>query len=58
MVEIEKSPDNYKTLKISIEVIIKNLGKLKLVPDHLMIKKTYKNAVKKLPFFNVFNVYN
>ena len=54
MVESEKSPDNYKTLKISIGVIIKNLVKLKLVPDHLRIKKTYKNAVKKLPFLTMY----
>ena len=36
----ENSPDNYKSLKISIETIMKKTEKLKFVPDHL-----HKNAV-------------
>ena len=39
-----------KTLKIRIGTIIKNLGMLTFVPDHLKAKKMCKNALKKLPF--------
>ena len=50
MVEIENSPDNYSTLKISIGAIIKNSELLKIVRDHLKTKKMCKNAVKKSKF--------
>ena len=35
MVDSENTPDNYKTLKISIGAIIKNAEMLKFVPDYL-----------------------
>ena len=50
MVDSDNSPDNYKTLKISIGSIIKNPKMLKFVPDYLKVKKTCKNAVKRLLF--------
>ena len=50
MVVSENNPDKCKTLKISIDVIIKDPEMLRLVPDHLKTKKMCKNAVKKLPF--------
>ena len=37
MVDSENSPNNYKTLKISIGTIIKSPKMLKLDPDHLKI---------------------
>ena len=46
----KNSPDNYKNLKISIGVIIKNQEMLKLVPDHLKTKSMCKNPARKLPF--------
>ena len=54
MVESENSPDNYKTLKISIGVIIKNPEMLKFVPDDLKTKKMCKNAIKKFPFVRIY----
>lgn len=49
MVERENSPNNYKTLKISIEKIRRNPEMLKLIPpDHLKTTEMCKNAVKKL----------
>ena len=46
MVDSEYCPDNYKSLKISIAAIIKNLEVLRFVSDHLKAKKMCKNAVK------------
>ena len=48
MVDSEYSPDN--SLKISIEVIIRNPEILRFVPDYLKIKRKCKNAVKKQLF--------
>ena len=39
MIDSEYSPDNCKSLKLSIGAIIKNLEMLKFVPDHLKTKK-------------------
>ena len=50
MVDSKNNPNNFNTLKISIEKIVKNYEMLRFVPDHLMTKKLYKNSVKKLPF--------
>ena len=50
MVDNRNKSDNYKTLKISIGTIIKDLEMLRFVPDHLKTKKMSKNAVKKLLF--------
>ena len=41
MVDSEYSPDNYKSSKLSIGAIIKNLEVLKCFPDYLMTKKMY-----------------
>ena len=49
MVDSKDSPDNYKTLKISIGTLIKYSEMIKFVPDHLKTKKVCKRAVKKLP---------
>ena len=43
MVDRECSKDNYKSSKISIGAILKNLETLKLIPDHLKPKKMLKN---------------
>ena len=50
MVDSEYSPNNYKSLKISIGVVIKHPEMLRYIPDHLKTKNVCKNAVKKLPF--------
>ena len=50
IVENENSPDNYKTLKVSVEAIIKNLEMLIFFLIHLRLKPCIKNAVKKLSF--------
>ena len=50
MVNSENSPNNYKTLKVEVGIIIKNPEILKFVLDHLKTKKVCKKAVKKLPF--------
>ena len=50
MFDSEYSPDNFKTLTISIGIIIKNPEMLKFIPDHLKTKNMCKNAVKNLPF--------
>ena len=39
MNDSENSPDNCKTLKISIGTIIKNLEMLEIVPDQFMTTK-------------------
>ena len=38
--------DIYKSLNISIEIVMKNPEMLKFVPDHLKTKIIGKNAVK------------
>ena len=38
------SADNYKTLKISIGAVMKNLEMLRFAPDHFKTKKMCKNA--------------
>ena len=50
MVDSDYSSDNFKTLKISIDAIMKDPEMLKYVPDHLKTKNMWKHAVKKLPF--------
>ena len=40
----------YKSLKISIETVMKNSGKLKFVSNCLKSKKMCKNALKNLPY--------
>ena len=50
MVNSKNDPGNYKTLKISLETIMKNPKVLRFVSDHLKAKKMRKNAVKKSPF--------
>ena len=42
--------DVYKSLNISIGIVMINLEMLKFVPDHLKTKKMCKHAVKKLPY--------
>ena len=45
------SMDIYKSLNISIGIVMKNLEMLKFVHDHLKTeKKMCKHAVKKLPY--------
>ena len=44
MVDSEYSPSNYKSLKISIGAIIKDLEIPRFVPDYLKTKKMCKNA--------------
>ena len=46
----EYSTDNYKSLRIITEVIIKNQEMLRFVPDHLKTKNMGKQSVKQLPF--------
>ena len=50
MADSEYNPGNYKSLKINIGAIIKNLEILRFVPVHLKTKKMCKYADKKLPF--------
>ena len=50
MADSEHSLDNYKSLKISIRAITKNLELLRFIPDGIKTKKMCKNALKKLPF--------
>ena len=47
MVDSESSTDNYKTLKISIGIVIKYQEMLRFVPDHLKAKNICKHAVEK-----------
>ena len=49
IVHSECSTDIYKSVKISIETVMRNSEMLKFVPYHLKSKKMRKNAVKKLP---------
>ena len=42
--------DIYKSLNISIGIVMKNLEMLKFIPDHPKTKKLCKNAVEKLPY--------
>ena len=46
MLDSEKSPDNYNSLKISIGAIIKNPEMLRLVCDHLKTENLCENAFK------------
>ena len=50
MFDSEYSQDNYKSLKISTELIIKIPEMLRFVPDHLKAKTMCKNVLKELPF--------
>ena len=50
MIDSKNNSDNYRTLKISIGVIIKDPKMLRFAPDHLKTKTMCKNTVKKLPF--------
>ena len=40
--------DIYKSLNISIGIVMRIPGMLRIVPDHLKTKKMCKHAVKKL----------
>ena len=44
MVGNEYSPDNSKSLEISIGATIKNPEMLRFIPDHLKTKKVCKNT--------------
>ena len=44
--------DNYKSLKISIEKVMRNPEMLKFVRDHLKTKKICKHVHKKVTFSN------
>ena len=46
--------DIYKSVKISIGVVMRNPNMLKFVPDHLKTKKMCKHEAKKLRFINMF----
>ena len=46
MVDSEFSPENYKSSKISIGALIKNLDMLKFVPDHLKLKRCVNIQLK------------
>ena len=50
MIDIEYSMNIYKSSKISIGIVMKNLEMLKFVPDHLKTKTMCKCEVKKLPY--------
>ena len=50
MVDSEYSAEDFKSPKISVGAITKNLEMLKLVPDDLKTKKICKHAIKKLTF--------
>ena len=50
MVDSECDIDIYKSVKISIGVVIRNSEILKFVFDHLKTKKMLKHLVKILPF--------
>ena len=49
MVDSEYSMDIYKSLYSSIGTVMRNLGMLKFVPDHIKTRKMCKHAVQKLP---------
>ena len=50
MANLQYSIDTYKSVKVSIEIVMRNPEMLKFVPDHLKTKKLCKHAVKKLLF--------
>ena len=50
MVDSEYSTDIYRTLNISVGIVMTNPEMIKFVPNHPKAKKLYKHAVKKLPF--------
>ena len=49
MVDREYRADNYKSLEISIGVVIKHSEMLRFILDHLKTKKMCKDDFKKLP---------
>ena len=49
MVGREYRADNYKSLEISIGVVIKHSEMLRFILDHLKTKKMCKDDFKKLP---------
>ena len=50
MVDDEYNTGDCKSLKNSIQAVMKNPEMLKTVPDHLETKKMYNYAVKKITF--------
>ena len=50
MVDSEYSMDIYKSLKVSIEILVKNPLILKFVPDHLKLNKCVSTQLKKYFF--------
>ena len=50
MANLQYSIDTYKSVKVSIEIVMRNPEMLKFVPDHLKTKKLCKHAVKKSLF--------
>ena len=54
MIDIEYMTDNCKSLKVSIEAIIKNPEMLMFVSDHLKTKMMCKHAVKKLSYVIIY----
>ena len=44
MVDIEYNKNIYKSVKVSIGTVMRNLEMLKFVPDHLKSKKTCKHS--------------
>ena len=54
MVDNEHNMDIYESVKISIGVVMRNPNMLKFVPDQLKTNKMCKQAVKNLPFINIF----
>ena len=50
MVDNQYNMDIYKSVKISIGTVMKNLEMLKFIPNHRKTKKMGKHAVEKLPF--------
>ena len=53
MVDSEYSTDIYKSTKINIGTVMRNVEMWKFVPYHLETKKVCKHAVKKLPYLHV-----
>ena len=46
MIDREYSIDIYKSIKISIETVMRNPEMLKIVPDHLKINKRVSKQLK------------
>ena len=53
MVDSEYSMDIYKSTKINIGTVMRNVEMWKFVPYHLGIEKVCKHAVKKLPYLHM-----